>query len=601
MRGLRPLSAVPLLFLPALVLVACGTTVPVAHTIPPDYNLAPVKTVALIGGSQVSQDEGLTDRVLRYLQDRDAFEVVDRRDLSAQLGSATHQEIVALGQKIGAEVILRVTGPFSDSAHQCRAVSQGDNTIQTRDTDGKRVTETISTNWVADCGARLEIFDARKEDVNGGFTAWGHSDEATSDDGSSVWDEAMEDAAWQIVDGVTPRQVNEEVAIDQKAPFAKEGIARIDADDLAGARAVWEKVAETDKASAALRYNLGAVCEALGDARSARRYYRAAIRLAQGGPDAPKYQAAFDSLAGRKVDARVSAQGDAARSESAQPKVDEAAVAAAKAEEEKADEAKTEAARARASGIGRAPRAVEKTAESYLLLPAGTFVMGCTAGDPSCAEDERPPHSVTIGKPFYLASTLTTKSSYQRCIDAGACQGDTDRAKPSEPAVAIRWSDAAAFCQWVGGRLPTEAEWEYAARGGVEGWRYPWGNSIAPENANYATSLKPFEFDSVASLRGLAPGLTYRYSGTCPVKTFPANGFGLYDMAGNALEWTADWAGSYLAGPAADPKGPATGTVRILRGGSWAVTGGALRVSNRFTYGPENQEETIGFRCAIDP
>ena len=148
--------------------------------------------------------------------------------------------------------------------------------------------------------------------------------------------------------------------------------------------------------------------------------------------------------------------------------------------------------------------------------------------------------------------------------------------KDDHPIVGINWDDASAFCDWAGSRLPTEAAWESAARGGHEGRKYPWGTAISEREAEYNS-------------RG----------GTVPVASYPANDFGLYDMAGNVWEWCADWYGEYSGSQQKDPAGPSTGTRRVLRGGSWGfLYPSDLRCSSRFGVVPgEGVLIAVGFRC----
>ena len=143
----------------------------------------------------------------------------------------------------------------------------------------------------------------------------------------------------------------------------------------------------------------------------------------------------------------------------------------------------------------------------------------------------------------------------------------------------VNYDDAVAYADWVGKRLPTEAEWEYAARGGLEGKRYPWGNEIDGTNAHYGNH------------DGDGP--------TEPVGSYVANGYGLYDVAGNVFEWCADWYDEnyYSSSPATNPPGPATGTNRVLRGGAWFNNTTYLRVANRNAGNPDSGIRYNGFRC----
>ncbi|MBP9145070.1 MAG: SUMF1/EgtB/PvdO family nonheme iron enzyme [Thermoanaerobaculia bacterium] len=225
-----------------------------------------------------------------------------------------------------------------------------------------------------------------------------------------------------------------------------------------------------------------------------------------------------------------------------------------------------------------------RTGIRWKLIPAGAFTIGCTAGDPDCYPDEIPAHAVTISRPYYLAASETTVGQYRRFANSvsgvtptppGFSQGE------DHPVVKVTWGDAEAFCGWAGGRLPTEAEWEYAARAGRSDGRYPWGNQISHESANYA---------------GTEGRDSWAY--TSPVQGFAPNGYGLHDMAGNAWEWVQDGYGSYWSGAATDPTGPSSSSKRVLRGGSWSHQSRWLRVSNRHSYLSGDRNDNIGFRCA---
>ena len=214
--------------------------------------------------------------------------------------------------------------------------------------------------------------------------------------------------------------------------------------------------------------------------------------------------------------------------------------------------------------------------------------MGCVPADTGCSPDEKPRHPVTLTKGYWLGRTPVTVAAYRRVAQATGkgmpgspnfTQGD------DHPVVNVTWDDAVAYCKWAGGRLPTEAEWEYAARGGKEGLIYPWGDTISHENANY---------------EGTKGRDQWEY--TSPVGSFQPSGFGLYDMSGNVWEWCADWYdGNYHASsPSSDSQGSSSGQGRVTRGGSWLLYPGSLRVSFRFWADPANRLGYLGFRCARD-
>jgi sulfatase modifying factor 1 len=170
-------------------------------------------------------------------------------------------------------------------------------------------------------------------------------------------------------------------------------------------------------------------------------------------------------------------------------------------------------------------------------------------------------------------------------------------ARADHPVVHVSWEDALAYCRWSGLRLPTEAEWEYAARGGLEGMRFPWGNTLRP-NGEHRMNVWQGEFPGRNTL---ADG----YLGTAPVDAFAPNGFGLYNMTGNVWEWTADWFSPtwHLNGTRHNPAGPSSGERRALRGGSYLCHASycyRYRVSARMGNTTDTSTGNIGFRCATD-
>jgi len=580
-----------------LALGACAPSVTVVHTIPPDYNLAPARAVAVFDTmSNSAEEDEFVNLFLAHLRRRAFFAVIDARPLeprypgSDSIAAWRDQDPAsweAFRRASPAEVIAQVGGPHATAEHACTPEVSADNSHDVTDQNGNTMRFEAITYRV-ECEVSLELFDAMVGHEIAGFGVVGIGE---GPEGDVARSDAIDDAAWQLVYSITPHTVRERLAIDEKAPLAKEGMARIDRGDLPGARSIWVKGMAVSPRSAPLLYNLGTVCEALGDRRAARKYYTEASELM---PGEPKYQQALSSLAGRTQDAKVARKGDPVEVAAARAAARATAEAAAQEAENRVDEEKTQAARARSRLIAAHPLSEPRSGVTFMLIPAGSFAMGCTAGDSACSEDEKPVHLVTITRPFYVASTLTSNLEYQRCVGAGACPAKADLAKPKDPVVNVNWQDAQAFCSWIGGRLPTEAEWEHAARGGTEGWRYPWGNEIRCDDANFA----PATSRDAKSPRVYCLG--YPYHGTSTVGTFAGNGFALYDMAGNVLQWTADWTGSYPAGAVLDPTGPAAGESRVLRGGSWAAPGIALRVSARHHADPASARETIGFRCVRD-
>jgi formylglycine-generating enzyme required for sulfatase activity len=217
-----------------------------------------------------------------------------------------------------------------------------------------------------------------------------------------------------------------------------------------------------------------------------------------------------------------------------------------------------------------------------VYVPAGEFIMGSDEGD----SDERPVHTVYLDA-FHIDRTEVANAQYQACVEAGACDAPSNTTYydnsnyAQHPVVHVSWNDADAYCRWAGKRLPTEAEWEKAARG-TDGRRYPWGNSEPDCNkANYNDCV----------------GLTTE------VGSYPAGAslYGVLDMAGNVWEWVADWydPGYYSQSPTRNPPGPDSGELRVLRGGSWyRSTPSGIRCALRYGADLVGWSSVIGFRCA---
>ena len=282
--------------------------------------------------------------------------------------------------------------------------------------------------------------------------------------------------------------------------------------------------------------------------------------------------------------------------------------------------------------------------DGMTLVPGGEFLMGTddTAGFP--ADGEGPVRRVRV-KPFYIDVCAVSNAQFADFADASGYRTEAERYGSSfvfydfvparlagkvrqavasapwwwpvdgawwrepegpgstiedrmdHPVVHITWNDAAAYCRWSGKRLPTEAEWEYAARGGLEHSTYPWGDELTP-NGEHMCNIWQGEF----------PRRNTRedgYRGTAPVLSFPANGYGLYNVSGNVWEWSSDrFSATYhKRGRRDNPKGPRTGSARVLKGGSYlchASYCNRYRVAARTSNTPDSSTGHQGFRCVQD-
>jgi formylglycine-generating enzyme required for sulfatase activity len=222
-----------------------------------------------------------------------------------------------------------------------------------------------------------------------------------------------------------------------------------------------------------------------------------------------------------------------------------------------------------------------------VYVPAGPFQMGSDERDPNAEEDEKPPHQVTLDT-FWIDKYEVSNTQYARCVEAGTCQksayaDDAAYNGADYPVVGVSWQDAGDYCGWAGGRLPTEAEWEYAARGPDEPI-YPWGDTFDSSKVN-------------------AAGSNDGYERTAPVDSFPVGDswVGALNMAGNVWEWANDWYGSYPSEPQVNPTGPPSGQYRVLRGGSWGTDEEYVRAAYRYSGPPDGRNVSFGFRCVVEP
>jgi formylglycine-generating enzyme required for sulfatase activity len=216
----------------------------------------------------------------------------------------------------------------------------------------------------------------------------------------------------------------------------------------------------------------------------------------------------------------------------------------------------------------------------YVWIPPGTFMMGCSPGDSKCDDNEKPAHRVTISKGFWMGQTLVTVAAYKRFAGTAGWKMPNlkgDGANDNMPIVHVIRDDAHDYCTWAGGRLPSEAEWEYAARGGSTEARYGNLDEIAWYHKNSQRHVH-----EVAQKR--------------------PNGFGLYDVLGNVWEWVNDWYDDryYRNSPSQDPAGPTSGHRGLLRGGAWFNYPSYVRVSYRSRFLLGGGVNSGGLRCARD-
>lgn len=238
-------------------------------------------------------------------------------------------------------------------------------------------------------------------------------------------------------------------------------------------------------------------------------------------------------------------------------------------------------------------------------IPAGEFLMGSPVGEG--ADDEWPQRNVALDA-FWMDRTEVTNAMYARCVAAGSCAPPADVTSATRagyygsaeydgyPVIRVTWDMAQAYCTWAGRHLPSEAQWERAARG-TAGWLYPWGDSDRPVSDGLLNFC-----DRNCSLDWRYTRVDDGYADTAPVGIYYAGAspVGVFDMAGNVSEWVADWyAGDYYGGaPQINPAGPDNGELRVVRGSSWASPGWQLRLAFRGKDLPANPRDDRGFRCA---
>jgi formylglycine-generating enzyme required for sulfatase activity len=259
-----------------------------------------------------------------------------------------------------------------------------------------------------------------------------------------------------------------------------------------------------------------------------------------------------------------------------------------------------------------------------VLIPGGTFRLGCTSEQQDCGSDESPVHMVNISD-FYISKYEVTVADFRFFVNETAYKTDAERgdgsyvwqnsewvkkiginwrndpegkvAQDNQPVIHVSFNDAIAYCEWLSEksekiyRLPTEAEWEYAARAGGKQVLFGNGKNIAdPYEMNFDASENNKKSYSVVG--------TYRRT-TVPVGSLNTpNSLGLHDMSGNVWEWCSDWYGNYSSGSQTNPRGPNTGDYRVFRGGGWNGYAKGCRVSDRGYGVPDYRASNLGFRLA---
>lgn len=229
--------------------------------------------------------------------------------------------------------------------------------------------------------------------------------------------------------------------------------------------------------------------------------------------------------------------------------------------------------------------AQEKPIIEWVSIPMGTFVMG-SPNKESGRNDDETQHLVSL-RAFKMSKYEVTFEQYDIFCEV------TGRKKPSDegwgrskrPVINVSWEDATAFADWVGCRLPTEAEWEYACRA-LTTTPFCYGKLLSYSVANYDGYY----------ISGYNHQGGKRTGKTLPVGSFEGNAFGLFDMHGNVWEWCNDWYGVYASSTQTNPQGPQNGVCRVLRGGSWYHTANLCRSANRISFSPSTKDNDIGFR-----
>ena len=270
-------------------------------------------------------------------------------------------------------------------------------------------------------------------------------------------------------------------------------------------------------------------------------------------------------------------------------------------------------------------------ADNMVFIRGGAFQMGSNDGE----ADEKPVHSVTVSD-FYLSKYEVTVAEFRTFVETSGYQTDADKngtsrvsednkwvdkagrnwrhdpdgntAADNYPVINVSWNDAVAYCEWLSKksgklyRLPTEAEWEYAAGNGNKHTKYSWGNA-APAgrkggNLSDETGVKKFNW--TRSDANIFMNYDDGFASTSPVGSFDPNELGLYDITGNVNEWCSDWYGSeyYKNSPSSNPTGSSSGSVRVFRGGAWLNVPQSTRVASRFNGTPAFRGNDVGFRLA---